>query len=201
MEQFFGLRHTHLSTIISTFQEAIYKVAEPYLTTPSIFMPKFLYYTNLIAVKSQLAMCTCWGFIDGTICWTCRPTYLQKSAYSGHKRVHSIKFQMVTTPDGMIASLFGPVAGSRHNSYMLGESNLLNQLRTMMPNPDPHRVYSLYGDPAYPQNSYIMGGFNNPATLSNKAAWNRWLSSVQIAVEWGFKEIVLVWQYLDFFLQ
>jgi hypothetical protein len=48
---------------------------------------------------------------------------------SGHKKVHSLKFQILTTPDGLILSIIGPFEGCRHDSRMLRESNLLVLLR------------------------------------------------------------------------
>lgn len=36
----------------------------------------------------------CWGFIDGTPRPMARPTRNQQIMYSGHKRVHCIKFQI-----------------------------------------------------------------------------------------------------------
>ncbi len=43
--------------------------------------------------------------------------------------------------------MFGPIEGRRHDSFMLGESGLEEQLRHITkPNGDP---YVLYGDPAY----------------------------------------------------
>ena len=38
----------------------------------------------------------CWGFIDGTARAMCRPTANQEMCYSGHKRFHCIKFQVIT---------------------------------------------------------------------------------------------------------
>ena len=38
----------------------------------------------------------------------CRPEKHQNVAYNGHKRVHSIKFQSVVIPNGLIANLAGP---------------------------------------------------------------------------------------------
>ena len=52
-----------------------------------------------------------WGWIDGTVLRICRPTEGQRKAYSGHKKFHGYKFQGVITPDGMMASLAGPVMG------------------------------------------------------------------------------------------
>jgi len=51
----------------------------------------------------------CFGFIDGTVRPISRPVELQEVVFNGHKRVHSIKFQSMTVPSGLIANLFGPV--------------------------------------------------------------------------------------------
>ena len=51
------------------------------------------------------ALSNCWGFIDGTVRPVCRPRQNQRTLYNGHKRVHSIKFQSIVTPNGMIANL------------------------------------------------------------------------------------------------
>lgn len=55
------------------------------------------------------ALNNCFGFIDGTVRPICRPGEHQRIVYNGHKRVHAIKFQSVTLPNGIIAQLFGPV--------------------------------------------------------------------------------------------
>ena len=36
----------------------------------------------------------CWGFIDGTARPIARPKRHQKVMYSGHKRIHCLKFQV-----------------------------------------------------------------------------------------------------------
>ena len=59
----------------------------------------------------------------------CRPGKNQRLLYNGHKRYNYIKFQSVVAPNGVIANLFGPVEGKRHDSGMLADSGLLNQLQ------------------------------------------------------------------------
>ncbi|CAB3981795.1 Hypothetical predicted protein [Paramuricea clavata] len=72
----------------------------------------------------------CFGFIDaGTVRPIARPKYYQRQMYNGHKRVHSIKFQSVVLPNGLIANLAGPYEGKRHDSTMLRVSGLLASLR------------------------------------------------------------------------
>ena len=83
--------------------------------------------------------------------------------YSGHKCCHGIKFQSVVTPDGLFAHMYGPVSGNRHDSFLLSNSGLLNKLQEFMPDDAPEDIeavlYSLYGDPAYPQTINIFGGY------------------------------------------
>ena len=137
-----------------------------------------------------------WGFIDGTLRKTFRPSHFQKLVYSGHKRCHGIKFQSVTTPDGLIALLYGPVNDNRHDSFMLKESELLPQLCALFP-PGVKR-FSLYGDPAYPQSDILFGGFRRPPPESPEAKWNNKMSKVRESVEWLFKEVITKWSFLDF---
>jgi hypothetical protein len=195
IEKFFRMRRSRISSVIKTFVDALHEVAKPYLSDPSIFQHRFQFYADLIFDKCG-AVHNVWGFIDGTLRKTCHPSHFQRLAYSGHKRVHGIKFQSVITPDGLIALLFGPVAGSRHDSFMLGQSGLLQQLQELMQNNGME--FALYGDPAYPQSLYLFGGFRNPQHGSPEANWNTTMSNVREVVEWGFKEIITQWSYLDF---
>ena len=91
----------------------------------------------------------CFGFIDGTVRPICRPGVNQRILYNGHKRVHSIKFQSVVIPNGVISNLFGPCERKKHDSSMLHHSGLLEQLEqhAQTPNGEPACLYS---DQAYP---------------------------------------------------
>ena len=51
---------------------------------------------------------SCFGFVDGTVRRIARPKNNQRQVYNGHKRVHGLKFQNVTLPNGMIGNLVGP---------------------------------------------------------------------------------------------
>ena len=54
-----------------------------------------------------------WAFIDGTARRIGRPdNEHQQACCSGHKRMHAIKFQGLTTPDGIVVDWYGPVAVS-----------------------------------------------------------------------------------------
>ena len=67
----------------------------------------------------------------------------------------------------------------------------------MPPNADT-AVYALYGNLAYAQSIYLLGGFRKPPTGSDEAVFNGHMSSVRITVDWGFGDIVEKWKFLDF---
>ena len=76
---------------------------QPFLSRPSLRT-----YADAIHKKGA-ALNNCWGFVDGTVRPICRPLQNQQIVYNGHKRVHSLKFQSIVTPNGLIANLYGPV--------------------------------------------------------------------------------------------
>ena len=65
-------------------------------------------YADAIGRKGA-ALENCFGFVDGTVRPISRPKEHQSTVYNGHKRVHALKFQSVTIPNGLIANLYGPV--------------------------------------------------------------------------------------------
>jgi hypothetical protein len=65
-------------------------------------------YATAVSNKGA-ALTNCFGFVDGTVRQICRPGKNQRVVYNGHKRVHALKFQSVTLPNGIIANLYGPV--------------------------------------------------------------------------------------------
>ena len=112
-----------------------------------------------------------WAFIDGTLRKTRRPFYFQKWCYSGHKRHHGLKFQSVYTPDGLFAHFYGPICGNCNESYITRGSDFLQQVIALFLL-KRNTIYAVYGDPAYPQSPWLLGGFRNSVAGSDKAIWN-----------------------------
>jgi len=195
MEKYFCMRKSHMSACIKTFMHAFYQMSTRYFTDVSIWKPRMDLYATLISQKAKCEGIRVWGFIDGTVRKTCRPSRFQRLAYSGHKRCHGIKFQSVVTPDGFIALLFGPIPANRHDSFMLRESRILPDLEELF---EGGEFFSLFGDPAYPQSPILFGGFRGAAPGSDEAKWNKRMSSVREAVEWVFGGVIKKWSYLDF---
>ena len=195
-EKFFGMRKSKISELILFFGSALYKLACQYFDNPRIWYRHMARYARCIERKCNDLFPNIWGFIDGTLRKTCRPTVHQDLLYTRYKRCHALKYQSIVTPDGLIACLSGPYIGKRHDSRMLTESGILDKLRTLFA--EQGVVYALYGDLAYAQNIYVFGGYNAPAPDSPEAVFNQVMSSVRISVEWGFSNVLQRWQHPDF---
>jgi hypothetical protein len=137
----------------------------------------------------------CIGFIDGTVRPICRPGKNQKAVYNGHKRVHSLKYQSVTSPEGLIIHLFGPIEGARHDSFLLAESGLREKIELHCCINSIQKY--LYGDPAYGLKSWLQCPISNPNS-AQEHSFNRKMSCVRVTVEYGFQRIVTYFPYLDF---
>jgi hypothetical protein len=198
MEMFFGMRKSHISVCIAAFSAALYQLAIQYLEDPSIWHHRMPYYATQIFKKCGV-LNNLWGFIDATIRKTCRPIRYQHLLYTKYIRGHGIKFQSIIIPDEYVAYLHGPFVARRHDARILRESGLFERLRTLMPaDLSNGRVYSLYGDLAYPQSIWLFGGYLDPPRYSERAFFNRMMSTARIAVEWGFGQIIANWSFLDF---
>ena len=148
--------------------------------------------------QTGAALDNCWGFIDGTVRPICRPKQNQRAVYNGHKRVHAIKFQSVVAPNGLIANLFGPVEGRRHDSALLAMSGLLPQLAEYSFSPEGQAL-CLYGDPAYPHRVHLQRPFpRRPYLTPEEHAFNQSMSRVRVSVEWIFGDIINSFKFMDF---
>ena len=112
--------------------------------------------------------------------------YLRKAAV---KRVRGIKFQSVVAPNGLIASMFGAVEGRRHDSGMLVDSGLLQELShySFAPDGTPLCVYS---DPAYLLRVHLQRPFKGGHLTAAEQQFNKAMSQVRVSVEWLFGVIV-----------
>jgi len=79
-------------------------------------------YVDAVSDKGA-ALNNCFGFVDGTVRPICRPGEHQRMVYTGHKRVHALKFQAVALPNGLIRRLFGPVDLNLQKQHSLDNKN------------------------------------------------------------------------------
>jgi len=161
---------------------------------PVALGPRLRAYADAVAAKGA-PLDTCFGFLDGTAWQVCRPSWLQRELYSGHKRYHCLKFQAVQLPDGIIADLSGPWSGRRHDQFMLRASQLEQRLA--------HPVfdgYVLYGDEGYTYGPNVAVPFRTASVTEAQRAFNDDMAAVRVSVEWSFMRVKQLFAFLSFVL-
>ena len=68
--------------------------------------------------------------------------------------IHGLKYQSITTHNGIIADMFGPVEGQRPDSGMLVMSGMMPVLEKFSIGQNGERL-CIYGDSAYPLRCYF----------------------------------------------
>lgn len=150
-------------------------------------------YSQAVSAHTSINL-NCWGFIDGTVRPNCRPSQNQRLLFNGHKRVHCLKFQGLTSPDGLLVHLSGPYEGKRHDAAILAQSGLLDDLIQYSPN------HCIFGDTAYPLRRQLMANYRAGARGLNpeQELFNKTMSAARVCVEWSFGKISTDFAYLDF---
>lgn len=198
LRKIFGRSKSDLSRIVAwtckhildNFEHLINSLHQPWLTSQDL---------QEMADCIQQKGCPldkCWGFIDGTVVQICRPEFNQRDLYSGHKRVHCLKFQSVVTPNGLIASLMGPFLGRRHDAGIFHESRIQEQLQQKT---DVNgNLYYLYGDAAYPLIPSIITPYKGANISPEQHNFNAVMSPMRVCVEWSFADIVRTFAFIDY---
>jgi nuclease HARBI1 len=106
---------------------------------------------------------------------------MQRATYSGHKRRPGLKWQMITTPDGILFHVFGPFEGRRHDMHLYSESGLDGILgdRLLIEGVQ----YYIYGDSGYMLLSYLITPFSGVNLTAEQALFNKKLSRARVSVE------------------
>ena len=156
LDRLFGRSNTALSLIFNHILEYVYEKTKHLLRFDwERLNPAYLEEMCALNGEKGSLLMNCVGFVDGTVRPMCRPGREQKQFFNGHKRIHSLKFQGITFPDGIIAFMDGPYAGSRHDAGLLRDSGLEEILETNLRGVDGRQL-CIYGDAAYPDRPYIV---------------------------------------------
>lgn len=89
----FGRAEPELSMAFNMIIDDLYTRFSPLLTSLDLVWLDPGLFSNAIHRKGA-PLDQVWGFIDGTVRPTAKPVRLQRIMYSGHKRVHCLKFQV-----------------------------------------------------------------------------------------------------------
>ena len=179
---YFSTSRTTISTVYNAVLTCICATWSHLITVNELRFQKSLSrYAIALALKGCLVH-NCVGFVDGTNRECCRPSYMQRVSYSGHKHYHSFKFQSLLTPDGLITHLFGDVTGAHHDMYMYGKSGL----QTLFDKP-AFLPFCLWADQGYASVGCLFSPFRNPS--AEQAVINQSMFRPRVAVEHGFMRV------------
>lgn len=140
----------------------------------------------------------CIGFIDCTKIKMQRPgghSSNQRACYSGHKRMHCLNYQTLSTPDGLIFALHGPVEGRRHDLTLLRNSGWVTVLQECLSTAE--RQFYIFGDQAYLLRPWMMRPFIGNLTALQELQ-NAQMSSIRVSVEHNYKDLKQLWVSQDF---
>ncbi|OXA47007.1 putative nuclease HARBI1 [Folsomia candida] len=184
LEKYFGFSPQDLSYIFNSMINHVYGNFYHLLTSLQLWWLSLEHLKEFSGalVRKGCPIPSCIGFIDGTLHKTCRPTRSQQEVYSGHKRSHGLKYQSVVTPNGMVANLYGPIPGRRHDSYMLHESGLLDKLAVHLGGQEMY----LYGDSGYPLHRSLITPHIGNQLSDQQKLFNLTMSKLRVCVEWEF---------------
>jgi hypothetical protein len=146
-------------------------------------------------IRNKTNFPLCFGFVDGTVRPVCKPGLLQGEVYNGKDRIHSLKYQGFSTPDGILQQLSGPWPGRRHDSVMYSHSGLPEWLDSL-PRHESGAMHCLYADAGYHTQAGLMVPFCDGNVNLKHQAFNEVMSSARIAVEWEFGGILHYWASL-----
>ncbi|XP_037571083.1 uncharacterized protein LOC119453143 [Dermacentor silvarum] len=97
-------------------------------------------------------------------------------------------------PNGIICQLDGPFKGRRHDAGILKATKLYENLeKVTMGN-----KFVIYGDPAYPLLPLLYKPFGGTTLQPYEAFFNKGMSRVRQAVEWGFGKVATEFAFVDF---
>lgn len=142
---------------------------------------------------------SCVGYIDCTKQKVSRPgghNKNQRALYTGHKRTWCLKWQTVSTPDGLIIHLWGPDDGRRHDSTLYRKSGideilefglLINGVR-----------YCIYGDAAYILRLWLQVAYPRIGATPLQQSYNTDCNAGRTSVEWSYKDARQSWTSIDF---
>jgi nuclease HARBI1 len=132
-------------------------------------------------------------FIDGTFNHCCRPEQredhliagrdTQRAVYSGYYAGWGLKYLHCVLPNGILAQVWGPVDGRRHDAHLFAISHINEKLESL--SQQSGTIIHAHGDSAFPASSHTVKG----------GGWE--MNRKRICVEWSIGKILSQGASLD----
>lgn len=200
LEHMFGMHKSRPSEVFHEAVNSLYANHAELVTTfrTDLLRERASLYSKAVEESGGPLDC-CVGFIDGTklkIAKPGGPAVIQQSVYSGHKRQHCLTFQTVSTPDGLIFHIYGPMEGRRSDNYLYYKSEIDSFLQDNMK--IDGKQYCIYGDQAYVLRPWMQVGYPRRQATPEQLRYNAEMNAARIAVEWSYGEVKASWATQDY---
>ena len=185
--QMFGQHPSEISLIFNATLQMVYqnKIHLEYVNNVYWMQVDYLYsYAHTVSDKGT-ALDACIGFMDGSTKPIARLTENLSVTFSGHKRVHCLRFQSLLLPNGLIGHMSSPLEGRRHDAILLWESDILGQLQQLYRH--DRRPFTVYGDPAFPAQKHFISPIKRQILTDQERGFN---TSMSVMCGMGFNDIV-----------
>jgi hypothetical protein len=198
MTELFGKGTSWISRIIKALRLLLFNAFHARLRTPRCISEDDLRRFSA-AVQAKSGVDVCFGFLDGTVRPVCKPRDAQGELYNGKDRVHALKYQIVSTPDGIIRHIDGPWPGRRHDQHMVSSAPcslglpVLQEWLLAHPRTPYGTQYFIYADAGYTTAPGIETPWPDADFNLEHHAYNEAMSASRIAVEWEFGHILFYW--------
>ena len=208
-EEFFGIEYSQISRI---FNHVVKFLDEEH--KPTYRNLAFLNETNRLqrfntVIREKIASvhnvpmpareCNTSLFLDGTRQRVCRlggNNNEQAAIYDGKNKIHSLGYQGVSGPDGIVYDIFGPLCGRRHDVLIFRKSSFNVRFGNIQNHNEVQ--YVAYADKAYTDCSHVLGAYHGHNVTEEHKVHNNIMKSVRIGIEWAFMKIVMNNSYLDY---
>ena len=97
----------------------------------------------------------------------------------------------------MIANVFGPVEGKKHDFAILAMSELLQTLQRFSHGPNGE-VVCIFGDPAYSLRRSLLAPYNGAQLTQEQMDFSSSMSKVRVTIEWMPGEVINNFKFTDF---
>ena len=201
--KFFGRGRSSLSEITHWMLKFMTENYAQLLRMPSAYNTPECLRRMADAIHNRCPMSTVAGFIDCTLRGICRPFVGQQAAYSGHKKIHGLKYQNVISADGMIIDQWGPAEGRHSDAWLLRESQLLGRLcahwkfSTALPAAAALHTPAQHGAPSGIQHG-PAGPFIQYSVYGDKGYYTHWTGAIIASIKRAAGQVALSADEQDF---
>jgi hypothetical protein len=146
-------------------------------------------------VHSRCNVDLIWGFVDGTLRQTARPIKCQEAVYNGWKHFHALKYQIISTPDGLIFAQ-GPWDGTENDWATWKKSGVGEWLQSASFTEDNKTLY-LFGDKGYHLDHHLIVPYKGNNVKAEETRFNVIMSKYRITVEWAIGSVGVLFPRLN----